>query len=77
MFHSIYDARRFVRHMHTADVRRGVPGAGSIDFVEMAKALKAIDYRGQLVLETLLLPDAKTAITKGCKYLNCLCNELL
>jgi sugar phosphate isomerase/epimerase len=76
LFSSIYDARQFLRHMHVADTKRGIPGSGSIDFVELAKALKAIDYQGQLVLETLL-PDAKPAITKGCKYLSYLFNELL
>jgi sugar phosphate isomerase/epimerase len=77
LFSSIYDAREFLRHVHVADSKRGIPGSGNIDFSELAKALKAIDYQGQLALEAALLPDAKTAITKGCKYLSYLCNELL
>jgi sugar phosphate isomerase/epimerase len=76
-FSSVYDARQFLRHVHIADSGRGIPGSGSIDFSELTKALKAIGYQGQLALEVSLIPDAKSAITKSCKYLSYLCNELL
>jgi D-psicose/D-tagatose/L-ribulose 3-epimerase len=39
-------------HVHTCENDRGTPGTGHIDWDELVAALQAIDYRGQLVIES-------------------------
>ena len=56
---NIGDAIRLVgkrlRHFHTGDNNRNVPGRGHIDFDEIFKALKDIDYRKDIVSEPFLM----------------------
>lgn len=55
---NIGDAIRLVgsrlRHFHTGDNNRNIPGRGHIDFDEIFKALKDIDYKKDIVSEPFL-----------------------
>ncbi len=55
---SIGDAIRLVgkrlRHFHTGDNNRNIPGRGHIDFDEVFKALKEIGYKRDIVSEPFL-----------------------
>lgn len=39
-------------HMHLVDSNRGAPGQGHIDWVEIMRALKAVEYEGAACIET-------------------------
>ena len=39
-------------HVHSCENDRGTPGTGHIEWSELLAALRAIDYRGQLVIES-------------------------
>ena len=39
-------------HMHLVDSNRGAPGMGHVPWIEIMKALKAIDYKGAGCIET-------------------------
>lgn len=56
---NIGDAIRLVgkrlRHFHTGENNRNVPGRGHIDWDEIFKALKDIDYKNDIVSEPFLL----------------------
>lgn len=64
-------------HMHIADNNRGIPGQGSINFVEVLRVLKALKYDGYLSLEIAQLPDSLTAARKSWEYLNFIREELI
>ena len=55
---SMGDAIRLVgkrmRHFHTGDNNRNIPGRGHIDFDEIFAALKDIDYKNNIVSEPFL-----------------------
>ncbi|MGQ9473409.1 MAG: sugar phosphate isomerase/epimerase family protein [Candidatus Caldatribacteriaceae bacterium] len=48
---AILDAKGWLFHMHVADNQRDLPGKGHLNWKEIMEALKAIDFRGCLVLE--------------------------
>ena len=56
---NIGDAIRLVgkrmRHFHTGDNNRNIPGRGHINFDEIFQALKDIDYQNDIVSEPFLL----------------------
>lgn len=56
---SIGDAIRLVgkrlRHFHTGENNRNVPGRGHLDWDEIFKALKDIDYKNDIVSEPFLM----------------------
>jgi sugar phosphate isomerase/epimerase len=65
---SIAKAREYLVHIHVADSNRLAPGRGHIDFHEIVRALREIDYQGYLSLEVYaispwmqFLPDIKDA----------------
>lgn len=64
-------------HIHIADSNRGIPGQGSINFIEILKILKALKYDGYLSLEIIQLPDSTTAARKSWNYLNLICEQLI
>lgn len=41
-----------VRHFHACENDRGAPGSGHVPWVEVAEALRAIDYDGPVVIES-------------------------
>jgi sugar phosphate isomerase/epimerase len=50
-----------LRHIHLNDSNRLIPGTGHVDFVEVLKTLKEIDFQGYMLLDCLpVLPDLET-----------------
>jgi len=74
---SLVDAGSLIGHMHIADSNRGFPGQGSINFVEVLRILKALQYDGYLSLEIAQLPDPLTAAKNSWEYLNFIRKELI
>lgn len=66
---AIRQAKGEIIHVHMADNNRWYPGHAHIDFKEVLKALRDIDYDGALALETVNFPDTETAARKSLSYL--------
>lgn len=66
---SILLAKDHLFHFHISDSNRWYPGAGHINFKEIADTLKQIDYQGFVSAEILPLPDPDTAAIKTIEYL--------
>ena len=49
---SLLTAGRFVKHVHTCENDRGIPGTGHVSWIEVFRALKAIQYDGWLTIES-------------------------
>lgn len=49
---AIRDAGRRIVHVHACENDRGTPGSGHVPWNEVAAALRDIDYRGPIVIET-------------------------
>ncbi len=56
-------------YIHFADNNRYYPGYGSIDFVNILKALKDISYSGYISVECLPFPNADIAAKKSLNYI--------
>jgi D-psicose/D-tagatose/L-ribulose 3-epimerase len=82
---AIRSAGRHVRHVHTCENDRGAPGSGHIDFGEVFRALDAIGYDEDVVIESFtpeiveiaravslwrpLAPDGDTLASEGLRFL--------
>jgi len=53
---SILKAKGYVSHVHVADSNRWAPGCGHINFEEILKSLRDINYEGAISAEILPLP---------------------
>lgn len=61
---------RKLMHMHLADSSRAGPGTGHIDFEQMLRTLKTIDFQGYMSLDCIPhLPDWKTSLAQSIKYM--------
>ena len=69
MTQSILLAKEHLFHFHVADSNRWYPGAGHIDFAELLKILKQIDYQGFVSAEIMPFPDPETAALKTIEYM--------
>jgi sugar phosphate isomerase/epimerase len=69
IINSIQQAREKCFHFHIADSNRWYPGAGHINFQEIADTLKEINYEGFLTAEMLPLPDPDTSAVKTIEYM--------
>jgi sugar phosphate isomerase/epimerase len=69
MEESIKKADKRLFHVHVADSNRWAPGFGHIDFGQVIKALKEINYQGFLSLESLPKPSATRCIKETVSYL--------
>lgn len=53
---SIADAIRhagsFLRHFHACENDRGAPGSGHVDWDQVSRALREVEYRGDVVIES-------------------------
>ena len=67
---SLYRYRDYLGHLHFADNNRMYPGGGGIDFKEIFRTLRSIDYRGGVSIECLPKPDGKTAAIRAYQYLS-------
>lgn len=59
----------YMGHVHFADSNRCAPGMGSIDFVEVIKDLKAMDYDGYAAIEVSAVPDILGSAQRSIDYL--------
>ena len=70
---SITESIRFAKercfHFHVADSNRWYPGAGHIDFQEIADTLTDIGYDGFVTAEMLPMPDPDTSAVKTIEYM--------
>jgi D-psicose/D-tagatose/L-ribulose 3-epimerase len=51
-YNSIIKAGEYLGHFHTSENNRGIPGTGLVDWVQIYRALKRINYSGWLVIES-------------------------
>ena len=51
---AILDAREHLRYIHLSESDRGTPGSGTVDWDEIFVALRAIDFRGGLAMESFV-----------------------
>lgn len=67
---SIFEAGKYLAHVHVAENTREVPGEGSLPFKKFFKALKKMNYDGFASVEaTRLKPNAYEAAKFAIKYL--------
>ena len=66
---SILLAKSRCFHFHVADSNRWYPGAGHINFQEIADTLTDINYDGFVTAEMLPLPDGDTSAVKTIEYM--------
>lgn len=70
---SIYDEivkyRDKIWYIHTADNNRGIPGTGNLDFSEVFKALKNINYDGFISLECVSNLSIEETARKNLEFL--------
>jgi len=50
----IIDARDHLRYIHLSESDRGTPGAGTIQWNEIFAALRAVDFKGGLAMESFI-----------------------
>ena len=63
-------AGRRLLHVHLADSTRYAPGTGHIDFLQVVRTLKSIDYRGYLALDCVPhLPDWKSSLSHSIAFM--------
>lgn len=55
---AIRKAGKHIGHFHACGTDRGIPGADSLDWKAIAAALKAVGYKGDVVIESFT-PDVK------------------
>jgi len=67
---SIIEAKNYNIHLHFTDNNRGVPGTGHIDFVEIIRVLKALNYNRYISIEIDQIPDSYHAAKESFEYLN-------
>lgn len=72
----LVEAKDYLSHVHISDSNRCYPGSSSINFQEVLRVLKALDYQGFLSLEITQKPDSLTAARKSFEYLNFILGEL-
>jgi len=62
--HAIMKSRGLLRHMHFADNNRKMPGYAHINFQEVVKGLKNIDYNQYISFEPNLTDEGYAVATK-------------
>lgn len=70
MMDAMIHHRLMIGHIHVADNNRHYPGAGVLCFENLITLLKDMNYQGYLAIESLDLPDPKTAAIEGYKHLS-------
>jgi len=74
---SIIKSQKWLKHFHVADSNRWAPGFGHIDFKAIFQALKDVNYKGFITVESLPKPEnAKKAATVAIKFLKQLEDEI-
>lgn len=68
LYRSIQENQKYISHVHFADENREVPGEGHLDFPEVIRALKDIEYNGYITIEIQPRSDFDIAALKAVKY---------
>lgn len=82
---AIVDAGQHCRYIHLSESGRGIPGEGTVDWDSIFKGLAAINFSGDMVLETFMVihpdiaralavwrpvaPSSEAVVDQGFKYL--------
>jgi len=61
-----------IEHVHLSDSNRRYPGAGNVDFAEIARVLTEIGYDRSVSLEVLPVPTGDQAAQRGLAYMRAL-----
>ncbi|MCP2028441.1 D-psicose/D-tagatose/L-ribulose 3-epimerase [Flavobacterium sp. HSC-32F16] len=61
----IIEAGKKLKHLHITESNRGMPGEGTVNWDDLFKGLKAIDFEGNLVLENFSssIPGMQQAVS--------------
>jgi sugar phosphate isomerase/epimerase len=68
---AVVAAAPFLGHLHIADSNRLAPGKGHFDFSDFFAVLEAVEYQGEVTVETPM-PDQYEAISTSARSLDCL-----
>jgi D-psicose/D-tagatose/L-ribulose 3-epimerase len=78
-YNAIVKTGKFLGHFHTSENNRGIPGTGLVDWTQVYRALRDINYSGWLVIESFYIgfgniwkpvaPSPEQLITQGLDYL--------
>lgn len=55
LYDSIVSAKEYVKHFHTSENNRGIPGTGLVDWDQVYRALRDINYSDWLVIESFYI----------------------
>lgn len=66
---AVSTSKKYLKHVHIADSNRWYPGYGHIDFSNLLKEFKSIEYNGFFSGEMQPLPDLKTALIKYFEFM--------
>lgn len=72
---SLKEAKDYVKHIHFADNNRRILGNCGMDFKNILKVLREIDYRGVISLEIFQIPTQDEAAKKSITYLRKIMEE--
>ncbi len=72
---SFIEAKAYTKHIHFTDNNRGVPGVGSINFLEVLRVLKALGYEHYISMEIEQFPDCYSAAKASFDYVDRLIKE--
>ncbi len=85
-YNTITKAGKLLKHFHASENNRGIPGTGLVDWKEVFRALRAVNYDGWLVMESFYLgfgniwkpvvESPETYITQGLKNLKAIEKEI-
>ena len=64
---SIIDSKGYLRYIHLSDNNRWLPGYGSIDFIEIFKALFNIEFSGYMTIECGIPDPIDKELSKALK----------
>lgn len=67
---SIVKAKNYICHVHFADSNRLAPGKGHMDFHEIMRALKEVNYNGYITVECDMNLSPEAAASDAINYLN-------
>jgi sugar phosphate isomerase/epimerase len=73
---SLYEAKDVLGYIHFSENNRLIPGLGSIDFINITKALKKIGYEGCVALECVPHPNIDITGPLGANYIKVISNLL-
>ncbi|MHA1490298.1 MAG: sugar phosphate isomerase/epimerase family protein [Promethearchaeota archaeon] len=86
LYDTIVKTEKYLGHFHASENNRGIPGTGLVDWKQVYKALKDIDYSGWLVMESFyvgfgniwkpLAESPEQLITEGLNNLKAFENQI-